>query len=141
VIPADCRSAAGIKPGDEVLIELVGEGEFAAANPPPSRQGRTKHRRTARTQVSRSRGGIDRRAAGRVGVSDPDVVADASAVLALLKDEELGEFDPEHLVGAAISAVNFSEVLAKLGSGGLTEAEADMAVAALDLHVIAFDEH
>jgi PIN domain nuclease of toxin-antitoxin system len=74
-------------------------------------------------------------------VNDPDVVADASAVLALLKDEELGEFDPEHLVGAAISAVNFSEVLAKLGSGGLTEAEADAAAAALDLHVIAFDEH
>ena len=28
VIPAECRSAAGIKPGDEVLIELVGEGEW-----------------------------------------------------------------------------------------------------------------
>ena len=74
-------------------------------------------------------------------MNDPDVVADASTVLALLKEEEFGEFDPEHLVGAAISAVNFSEVLAKLGSGGLTEAEADMAVAALDLQVIAFDEH
>jgi PIN domain nuclease of toxin-antitoxin system len=74
-------------------------------------------------------------------VNDPEVVADASAVLALLKDEEFGEFDPECLVGAAISAVNFSEVLAELGSGGLTEAEADAAVAALDLNVIAFDEH
>jgi PIN domain nuclease of toxin-antitoxin system len=41
--------------------------------------------------------------------------------------------------GLAISAVNFSEVLVKLASGGLTEAEADMAVAALDLQVIAFD--
>jgi AbrB family looped-hinge helix DNA binding protein len=28
VIPAGCRSAAGIKPGDELLIELVGEGEL-----------------------------------------------------------------------------------------------------------------
>jgi AbrB family looped-hinge helix DNA binding protein len=28
VIPAECCSAAGIKPGDEVLIELVGEGEL-----------------------------------------------------------------------------------------------------------------
>jgi AbrB family looped-hinge helix DNA binding protein len=28
VIPAECRSAAGIKPGDEILIELVGEGEL-----------------------------------------------------------------------------------------------------------------
>ena len=74
-------------------------------------------------------------------MNDPDVVVDASAVLAPLKEEEFGEFDPEHLVGAAISAVNFSEVLTKLGSGGLTEAEADAAVAALGLQVIAFDEH
>ena len=28
VIPADCRAAAGLKPGDEVLIEPVGEGEL-----------------------------------------------------------------------------------------------------------------
>jgi len=28
VIPADCRAAAGIKPGDELLIESVGEGEL-----------------------------------------------------------------------------------------------------------------
>jgi PIN domain nuclease of toxin-antitoxin system len=74
-------------------------------------------------------------------VNDPDIVVDASAILALLKDEEFGEFDPEHLIGAAISAVNLSEVLSKLSSGGLTEPEADAAVAALDLHVIAFDEH
>jgi AbrB family looped-hinge helix DNA binding protein len=28
VIPAECRAAAGLKPGDEVLIEAVGEGEL-----------------------------------------------------------------------------------------------------------------
>ena len=28
VIPAECRTAAGIKPGDELLIETVGEGEL-----------------------------------------------------------------------------------------------------------------
>lgn len=28
VIPAECRLAAGIKPGDELLIEAVGEGEL-----------------------------------------------------------------------------------------------------------------
>ena len=28
VIPADCRAAAGLKPGDAVLIEPVGEGEL-----------------------------------------------------------------------------------------------------------------
>ena len=64
-------------------------------------------------------------------MNDPGVVADASAVLALLQGEEFGEFDPAYLVGDALSTVNFSEVLAKLGSGGLTEAQADMAEAAL----------
>ncbi len=73
-------------------------------------------------------------------MNDPEIVADASAVLALLKDEPFDAFEPERLVGAAISAVNFSEVLAKRGSGGLTEAETGAAVAALDLRVIAFDE-
>jgi AbrB family looped-hinge helix DNA binding protein len=28
VIPAECRAAAGLKPGDELLIEAVGEGEL-----------------------------------------------------------------------------------------------------------------
>ena len=28
VIPVECRTAAGIKPGDELLIETVGEGEL-----------------------------------------------------------------------------------------------------------------
>ncbi len=28
VIPAECRSAAGLKPGDDLLIEPVGEGEL-----------------------------------------------------------------------------------------------------------------
>ncbi len=28
VIPAECREAADLKPGDEVLIEVVGKGEL-----------------------------------------------------------------------------------------------------------------
>ena len=28
LIPAECRAAAGLKPGDELLIEAVGEGEL-----------------------------------------------------------------------------------------------------------------
>lgn len=28
VIPAECRAAAGLKPGDELLIEAIGEGEL-----------------------------------------------------------------------------------------------------------------
>lgn len=28
VIPAECRAAAGIKPGDDLLVDVVGEGEL-----------------------------------------------------------------------------------------------------------------
>jgi AbrB family looped-hinge helix DNA binding protein len=28
VIPAECRAAAGLKPGDDLVIETVGEGEL-----------------------------------------------------------------------------------------------------------------
>lgn len=28
VIPAECRAAAGLKPGDDLLVEVVGEGEL-----------------------------------------------------------------------------------------------------------------
>jgi ribonuclease VapC len=73
-------------------------------------------------------------------VSDPAIVADASAILALLQNEPFSRLDPERLVGASISAVNFSEVVEKLASGGVPEAAADAAVAALDLAIIAFDE-
>jgi AbrB family looped-hinge helix DNA binding protein len=33
VIPAECRKAAGIKPGDELLIEAIGEGELRLRTP------------------------------------------------------------------------------------------------------------
>lgn len=33
VIPAECRAAAGIKPGDELLVEVVGEGELRLRTP------------------------------------------------------------------------------------------------------------
>jgi AbrB family looped-hinge helix DNA binding protein len=33
VIPAECRAAAGLKPGDELLIETVGEGEIRLRTP------------------------------------------------------------------------------------------------------------
>jgi ribonuclease VapC len=73
-------------------------------------------------------------------VSDSDIVVDASAVLALLQREPFTKLEPERLVGAWISAVNLSEVLARLGALGLTEADADQALAALDLRVVSFDE-
>jgi len=60
--------------------------------------------------------------------------------LALLKQEPFGRFDPKHLFGATISAVNLSGVLERLCSGGLSELEAEEAVADLNLRVVAFDE-
>lgn len=44
------------------------------------------------------------------------------------------------LFRAAISAVNLSEVLERLCSGGLSASEADQAVATLNLQVTDFDE-
>ncbi len=33
VIPAECRAAAGLKPGDELIVEAVGEGELHLRTP------------------------------------------------------------------------------------------------------------
>jgi PIN domain nuclease of toxin-antitoxin system len=72
-------------------------------------------------------------------VNDGVTIADASAILALLKHEPLGELDPRQLFRATISAVNLSEVLERLCSGGMSESEADAAVAELSLRVAEFD--
>ena len=52
----------------------------------------------------------------------------------------MGKLDPRRLFRATISAVNLSEVLERLCAGGLSESEADEAVAALNLRVADFDE-
>lgn len=67
-------------------------------------------------------------------------IADASAILALLKREPFGEFEPSRLYRATISAVNLSEILERLCSGGLSQLEAEQAVAELNLRVVDFDE-
>lgn len=67
-------------------------------------------------------------------------IADASAILALLKQEPFGKLDPRRLFRATISAVNLSEVLERLCSGGLSTSDADEAVAELNLRVADFDE-
>jgi len=73
-------------------------------------------------------------------VSDDDrFVADASAILALLKREVFDGFAPERLFRTTISAVNLSEVLERLYSGGVDEASADVAVEELNLRVVDFD--
>jgi PIN domain nuclease of toxin-antitoxin system len=73
-------------------------------------------------------------------VADGEIVVDASAVLALLQGEPFGKFDPERIVGAAISAVNLAEVLTKLLSAGLSRHHAEDAAAALNFRVVPFDK-
>ena len=68
-----------------------------------------------------------------------EIVADASAILAALKNEPFSKISPERLVRASISAVNLSEVLTKLAADGLNQAQADAAAGALDLRVFSFD--
>jgi ribonuclease VapC len=72
-------------------------------------------------------------------VNEDDIVADASAILAALKNEPFSNVDPRRLVGATISAVNVCEVLSKLHDDGLNDAQAQSAVSAMDLHVVPFD--
>jgi ribonuclease VapC len=71
-------------------------------------------------------------------VNERRFVADASAILALLKQEQFSRFDPGRLFRATISAVNLSEVLERLRAGGMSEAGADEAVETLSLDVIDF---
>lgn len=72
-------------------------------------------------------------------MTDGLLVADSSAILALLKREPFDAFDPERLFRATISAVNFSEVVERLCSGGLDELQADEAVGELHLRITDFD--
>lgn len=55
-------------------------------------------------------------------------------------DEPIARFDPRRIAGAAISAVNLSEVLARLQEIGMPESGALDAVRRLDLRIMAFDE-
>ena len=67
-------------------------------------------------------------------------VLDASALLALLNQEYGSEQVTEAIAdGAAISAVNFSEVVAKLSHAGMTEAAIHESLDSLGLEIVAFD--
>lgn len=67
-------------------------------------------------------------------------VLDASALLALLNQEEGNEQVAELVAsGAAISAVNLSEVIAKLSLLGMSESLIREAVEPLGLEVVPFD--
>lgn len=70
----------------------------------------------------------------------PDVVLDASALLALLNREPGGASVFASLPGARISAVNLAEVVAKLSDYGMKDQEIRLAVGGLGLDVVTFDE-
>ncbi len=67
-------------------------------------------------------------------------VLDASALLALLKLEARGEQVAEAIAnGAAISVVNFSEVVAKLSEAGMPELAIHESLDSLGLEVVDFN--
>lgn len=68
-----------------------------------------------------------------------DAVLDASALLAILREEPGAEVVEPHLEGAVIGAVNLSEVVAKLTEDGVPEGEVRRAIGRLELHVRPFD--
>ncbi|MBI2872580.1 MAG: type II toxin-antitoxin system VapC family toxin [Chloroflexi bacterium] len=69
----------------------------------------------------------------------PEAVLDASALLALLNAEPGAEVVAAALPQAAISAVNLSEVVAKLADAGMPEAAVREALQGLALDVVPFD--
>ncbi len=69
-----------------------------------------------------------------------EMVIDASALLALLNAEPGADVVAEALPGAVISAVNLSEVVAKLCQAGMPENAIRQALRPLGLEVGPFDE-
>ena len=72
-------------------------------------------------------------------MSDPTPVLDASALLAMLNDEPGGERVADMLPQVQISAVNLSEVVAKLAEHGMPEPAIHSALEGLGLKVIDLD--
>ena len=70
----------------------------------------------------------------------PEVVIDASALLALLNAEPGADIVAEALPGGVISAVNLSEVVAKLSDAGVPENAIRQVLQPLGLEVVPFDQ-
>jgi ribonuclease VapC len=70
----------------------------------------------------------------------PEAVIDASALLALLNDEPGADVVAEALPQGVISAVNLSEVIAKLCDAGMPEKAIHQALQPLGIEIIPFDE-
>jgi ribonuclease VapC len=70
----------------------------------------------------------------------PEAVIDASALLALLNDEPGADAVAEALPQGVISAVNLSEVIAKLCDAGMPEKAIHQALQPLGIEIVPFDE-
>jgi len=70
----------------------------------------------------------------------PKTVIDASALLALLNAEQGADIVTEALPSGVISAVNLSEVIAKLCDAGMPEKAIRQAIQPLGLEIVSFDE-
>lgn len=68
------------------------------------------------------------------------LVLDSSALMALLNGETGASLVAENITDSAISAVNLSEVVAKLCSRGILETEVHSALEGLGFEVVAFGE-
>ena len=73
-------------------------------------------------------------------MSDTRYMLDASAVLAMMLDEDGGNQVRERLASSQISTVNLSEVVAKLQDGGVPDEVITSSLAELDFDVIAFNQ-
>jgi PIN domain nuclease of toxin-antitoxin system len=78
---------------------------------------------------------------GQHGLSDEPIVLDTSALLALLQNEPGAGAVAEALPHAIMSAVNLSEVVAKLTERGVPAKDLREALDGLAIDIRAFDEH
>jgi PIN domain nuclease of toxin-antitoxin system len=68
------------------------------------------------------------------------VVLDASALLALLNSEPGQEVVAKGIPGSVMSAVNLSEVVAKLAENGMPEDVIATALSGIEIEILPFDE-
>lgn len=73
-------------------------------------------------------------------MSEKRYMLDASAVLAMMLGEDGGDQVRERLAASQISAVNLSEVVAKLQEGGVPDEVITSSLAELNFDVLAFDQ-
>lgn len=69
-----------------------------------------------------------------------EILLDASALLALVQNEKGAEYVTAEINHAAISTINFAEVVTKLFEVGMSKETIQKALAPLNLNIIPFDE-